>query len=68
MKITGTYVWSASVEVEGPDDATDEQQREALDNAAIGVKLDLAHPILHVCSNEDLIEYPDSFNFLYNCY
>lgn len=56
MKLTGLYVWSASVEVEVPDDATDEQQRDALDAAAQGAELDFKHPILHQCSNEELID------------
>lgn len=56
MKVTATYVWSASVEVEVPDDATNEQQREALDNEAMKVELDFKNPIIHVCSNEDLID------------
>lgn len=56
MKITGTYVWTACVEVELPDDSTDEQQREALDNAAMDVELDFKNPVLHECSNENLID------------
>lgn len=55
-KVTATYVWSASVEVEVADDATDEQQREALDNEALKVELDFKHPIIHACSNENLID------------
>ena len=55
-KVTATYVWSASVEVEVPDDATNEQQRAALDNEAMKVELDFKNPIIHACSNEDLID------------
>lgn len=56
MKLTGNYVWSAFVEVEVPDTATREEQREALDNEAIKVELDFKNPILHECSNENLID------------
>jgi len=56
MKINGLYVWSARVEVEVPDNATDEQQREALDIAAMGAELDFKNPVLHECSNEDLVD------------
>lgn len=56
MKLTGKYVWSASVEVEVPDNATEDEQREALDNEALKVELDFKHPVLHECSNEDLID------------
>lgn len=58
-KVTATYVWSASVEVQVADDATDEQQREALDEEALKVELgprDWKHPIIHECSNENLID------------
>lgn len=56
MKITGTYCWSASVEVEVPDNASNEVQREALDNEAMKVELDFKNPILHECSNENLVD------------
>lgn len=56
MKVTGTYVWSATVEIEIADGASDKEQRNALDNAALTVELDWAHPILHDCSNKDLID------------
>ena len=56
MKLTGTYVWTAVVEVEVPDNATDEQQRAALDEEALAVELDFCHPVIHECSNEDLID------------
>lgn len=56
MKLTGTYVWTACVEVELPDNATREEQRDALDNEALKAELDFKHPILHECSNEDLID------------
>ena len=56
MKVTATYVWSASVEVEVPDNATNEQQRDALDNEAMKAELDFKNPIIHTCSNEDLID------------
>lgn len=56
MKLTGTYVWTASVEVEVPDDATEKEQRDALDSAALKVTLDFKNPMLHECSNEDLID------------
>lgn len=54
--VTATYVWSACVEVQVPENATDEQQREALDNEALLVELDFKHPIIHACSNENLID------------
>lgn len=56
MNLTGLYVWSASVEVTVPDDATEEEQREALDKAAMDVELDFKHPVLHECSNADLVD------------
>lgn len=56
MKVTGTYVWSAYVEVEVSDNATDEEQREALDNEALKAELDWKNPVLHECSNENLID------------
>ncbi len=56
MKVTATYVWTASVEVKVPDDATDEQQRDALDNEAMKVEIDFKNPIIHECSNENLID------------
>jgi hypothetical protein len=56
MKVTATYVWSATVEVEVPDNASDDVQREALDEAALEVELDFCHPIIHECSNENLID------------
>ena len=54
--VTATYVWSAVVEVQVSDDTTDEQQREALDNEALKVELDFKHPIIHDCSNKNLID------------
>jgi hypothetical protein len=56
MKLTGTYVWSVSVEIEVSDTATNDKQREALDNEAMKAELDFKNPILHKCSNEDLID------------
>lgn len=56
MKVTATYVYPVSVEVTVPDDATDDQQREALDAAVANSTPDLRHPVLHECSNEDLID------------
>lgn len=56
MKVTATYVWRATVEVEVPDTASDEAQRSALDNKVMGVELDFRHPIIHECSNENLID------------
>ena len=56
MKLTGTYVWSATVNVEVPETATNEQQREALDKAAMEVEIDFKHPVLHDCSNSDLVD------------
>jgi hypothetical protein len=56
MKLTGTYVWSASVEVEVADNATPDEQRDALDNEALKAELDFKNPVLHECSNEDLID------------
>jgi hypothetical protein len=56
MKVTATYVWSATVEVEVPDNASDDVQREALDKAALGVELDFRNPVIHESSNENLID------------
>lgn len=54
--VTATYVWSATVEVQVPDDASDETQRTALDNEAMKVELDFKNPMIHACSNENLID------------
>lgn len=54
--VTATFVWSAKVEVKVPVEATDEEQREALYEAAMKVDLDFKNPIIHECSNEDLID------------
>ena len=55
--LNATYVWSAIVTVEVPNDATNEEQREALDKAAMGVKPDFTHPVLHSCDdNPELID------------
>jgi hypothetical protein len=56
MKITGLYCWSAMVEVEVPDNVDDETQRNALYAASQKVELDFKHPILHECSNPELID------------
>jgi len=56
MKLTATYVWSFSVEVEVPDNATEDEQREALENMAILNAVDGGRLILHECSNENLID------------
>jgi hypothetical protein len=56
MKITGLYCWSAAVEVEVPDNASVEEQETALYAASQKVELDFKHPILHDCSNPDLID------------
>ncbi len=57
MKVTAAYVWFASVEVEVPDNATNEQQREALDNEAMKVELDFKNPIIYACSNQNLVDW-----------
>lgn len=51
MILTANYVWSAIVTVVVPENATNEEQREALDKAAMNVELDFKHPILHSCDN-----------------
>lgn len=56
MKVTGLFVYSVQTEVEVPDDATDEQQREALDNSIEDWCPTNSSPILHECSNPDLID------------
>jgi len=55
MKLTATYVWSAMVEVNVPNDATEDEQREALDSAAMDVELDFRNPVMIACSNQDLV-------------
>lgn len=55
MKLTATYVYPVSVSVDLPDDATDEQQRDALD-AAVAKETIPSRPVLHDCSNLDLID------------
>ena len=56
MKLTGTFVRSTYVEVEVPDNATEDEQREALENMAILNAVDGGRLILHECSNENLID------------
>jgi hypothetical protein len=56
MKITGLYAWTIATEVEVPDDATNEQQREALDNSVEDCDPSQGPPILHECSNPELID------------
>ena len=55
MKVTGLYVWSVYTEVEVPDNATDEQQREALDNS-VEDAAPQGSPILHESSNPNLVD------------
>jgi len=55
MKVSGTFVWSVYTEVEVPDNASNEEQLEALRNSVEDFYPDGA-PILHDCSNEDLID------------
>ena len=54
MKLTATVVWSVGINLDLPDNATDEEQREAIYNAAIHAHQ--GHPIIHECSNENLID------------
>lgn len=58
MKLTATVIWSTSVQLELPDDATDEQQREAILTQADKdlPHLDFKHPVIHDCSNMELID------------
>jgi hypothetical protein len=60
MKLIATYAWSATFEVDVPDTATLNEQRNALDtaiaNAIESGDVDLSHPILTECSNPDLID------------
>ena len=56
MKVTGLYTWSAQVEVELPEGTSNDEQRAALDVAAMDVELDFKHPVLHECSNPALID------------
>lgn len=56
MKLTGTFVWSVTVAVELTNDATSEEQRAALDEAVKHVQVDMDRPILHDCSNPDLVD------------
>ena len=56
-ELTATYVWSATVTVHVSDTATNEEQREALDKAAMNVELDFKHPVLHSCNdNPELVD------------
>ena len=54
--IEGTYVWTARVAVTVEDNATNEEQRKALDEEALKVELDWKNPILHDCDNPELID------------
>jgi hypothetical protein len=58
MKLTGFYVWSVRVTVEVPDNATEEEQRDALDDATMKAEQDALSipPVLFDCSNENLID------------
>lgn len=56
MKLTGLYFWSSRVEIEVPDDTPIEEQRAALDDAAMKAELDFRHPVLHECSNKALVD------------
>ena len=55
MKITGLYVWSVQTEVEVPDDATPAQQKEALEDSIADFAPN-GSPVLHECSNPELID------------
>ncbi len=56
MKLTGLFVWSARVEVEVPNNATEEQRKDALYEASQQAELDFKHPVLHECSDPRLID------------
>lgn len=57
MKLTATYVYPVTVTVDVPDNATDEEQRAALDLAVSQETIDLKNPVLHDCdANPDLID------------
>lgn len=53
--ISATYVWSVSTQVVVPADATHEEQRLALDESIKNAAPD-GKPILHDCSNPNLID------------
>lgn len=55
MRITATFAWFVTTAVDVPDDATDDQQREALENSIEGFSPEES-PVLHECSNPDLID------------
>lgn len=55
MKVTATFAWFVITAVDVPDDATDEQQREALENS-IEDFAPSGSPVLHECSNPELID------------
>jgi len=44
------------VEVEVPANASEETQKDALYAASQTVELDFKHPVLHECSNSELID------------
>lgn len=57
--ISATYVWSVSTQVVVPADATHEEQRLALDESIKNAAPD-GKPILHDCSNPNLIDWDGS--------
>ena len=55
--LEATYVWSATVRATVPDNASNEEQRAALDEAAMQAELDFKHPVLHSCeANPELVD------------
>jgi len=55
--LTATYVWSAIVTVQVPDDASDDKQRETLDDAAKTAYFSLKDSVLHECEdNPNLVD------------
>lgn len=56
MKLTATVVWSVNVEVEVPDNATEDQKRDALVENAEKHLLNTKGPAIHECSDPSLID------------
>jgi len=56
MKLNATVVWSINVTVEVPDNATEDDKREAILSSAEKDLTGLNKPIIHECSDPDLID------------
>jgi len=54
--ITAMVVWSVSLTVEVPKNATTEEKKDAIMTAAMDAEIDFKHPIIHECSDPECID------------